>query len=67
MRFLIRSEQVDLLIKYLVITGWTDHDNAMTQHHIDELGALGVVPPSTKQLFYQFKKLCYRKRERSKS
>ncbi|AGI66745.1 hypothetical protein OAN307_c10300 [Octadecabacter antarcticus 307] len=53
MQFLIGSEQVDVAIEHLIIAGWTGRDSAMVQHHIDELGALGVAPPSTTPLFYQ--------------
>lgn len=36
----------------LLIAGWTGRDPAAVQHHIDELAALGVAPPSTTPLFY---------------
>ncbi|MBE9607559.1 DUF2848 domain-containing protein [Acetobacteraceae bacterium H6797] len=38
--------------KRLVIAGWAGRDQAALQHHIDELAALGVAPPSTTPLFY---------------
>lgn len=37
----------------LLIAGWTGRDPAAVQHHIDELAALGVAPPSTTPLFYE--------------
>ena len=37
----------------LIIAGWTGRDKAAVQHHIDELGELGVAPPSKTPLFYR--------------
>lgn len=37
----------------LVIAGWTGRDAAAVQHHIEELAALGVAPPSRTPLFYR--------------
>lgn len=37
----------------LVMAGWTGRDQAAVQHHIDELEALGVTPPSKTPLFYR--------------
>lgn len=53
MQFLIDFETVDIAIEHLVVAGWTGRDVATVQHHIDELAALGVAPPSTTPLFYQ--------------
>ena len=36
----------------LVIAGWAGRDAAALRHHIDELAALGVAPPSRTPLFY---------------
>ncbi len=36
----------------LVIAGWAGRDNTALHHHIDELAALGVAPPSRTPLFY---------------
>lgn len=36
----------------LVIAGWAGRDQAALQHHIDELAAIGVAPPSKTPLFY---------------
>jgi len=36
----------------LIMAGWTGRDPAAVQHHIDELGALGVEPPSAVPLYY---------------
>lgn len=36
----------------LVIAGWAGRDQAAVRHHIEELQAIGVPPPSTTPLFY---------------
>jgi len=48
-----RSERATVAVEDLVIAGWTGRDVAGLQHHIDELKALGVKPPSTVPLFYR--------------
>ncbi len=37
----------------LIMAGWTGRDEAAVRHHIDELAALGVPPPSRVPLFYR--------------
>lgn len=37
----------------LVVAGWTGRDAASVEHHIHELEALGVAPPSTVPLYYR--------------
>lgn len=37
----------------LTVAGWTGRDPAAIRHHIDELAALGVAPPSTVPLYYR--------------
>lgn len=53
MRFTVDGTKLDLDIRHLVIAGWTGRDGAAVQHHIEELAALGVAPPSTTPLFYR--------------
>ena len=52
-----QSESGSLLISFeasdLVMAGWTGRDRAAVQHHIDELAALDVPPPSKIPLFYR--------------
>ena len=36
-----------------VVAGWTGRDPAAVQHHIDELAAIGVPPPSTVPVYYR--------------
>lgn len=40
-------------IREAVIAGWTGRDKAAVQHHIHELEAIGVKPPSKTPLFYR--------------
>jgi hypothetical protein len=48
-----RREPVEFKVADLVIAGWTGRDADALQHHIDELKALGVKPPSSVPLFYR--------------
>ncbi len=52
-----QSQSGSLLISFeatdLVMAGWTGRDQAAVQHHIDELAALDVAPPSKTPLFYR--------------
>lgn len=52
-----QSDSGCLLISFeatdLVMAGWTGRDEIAVQHHIDELAALGVQPPSKVPLFYR--------------
>src|SRR6266545_2966830 len=40
-------------INDLVIAGWTGRDVAALEHHIEELKAIGVQPPSKVPLYYR--------------
>lgn len=44
---------VTLDIRHLVIAGWAGRDRAAVDHHIAELAAIGVKPPSTVPTFYR--------------
>ena len=37
----------------LVVAGWTGRDPAAVRHHIDELAAIGIAPPSRVPLYYR--------------
>ena len=52
MRFMVDDIEVPAQINRLVIAGWTGRDANAVQHHIKELKALGVTPPSQVPLFY---------------
>jgi Protein of unknown function (DUF2848) len=41
------------IIDRLVIAGWTGRDVAALEHHIEELKAIGVQPPSKVPLYYR--------------
>jgi len=40
-------------IRDLIVAGWAGRDRAALDHHIAELAALGVAPPSSVPLFYR--------------
>ena len=46
-------EKVAVDIKDLVIAGWTGRDVAALNHHIEELKAIGVQPPSRVPIYYR--------------
>jgi len=53
MRFETPTGPVTFDIDHLVVAGWTGRDQEKVQHHIDELAAIGVAPPSQVPLFYR--------------
>src|ERR1700675_3083498 len=40
-------------VEQLVIAGWTGRDVAALNHHIEELKAIGVEPPSKVPIYYR--------------
>lgn len=44
---------LDVTIETLIVAGWTGRDALTVKHHIAELAALGVAPPSSVPLFYR--------------
>jgi len=46
-------EKVSVDIRDLVIAGWTGRDVAALNHHIEELKAIGVQPPSSVPIYYR--------------
>lgn len=40
-------------VSTLVIAGWAGRDRAAVMHHVEELAALGVAPPSSVPLYYR--------------
>jgi hypothetical protein len=46
------SETLAFTAARLVIAGWAGRDAAAVRHHIDELAAIGIAPPSRTPLFY---------------
>ena len=53
MRFDTPNGPLDAEISHLTIAGWTGRDRAAVDHHIEELAAIGVTPPSSVPLFYR--------------
>jgi hypothetical protein len=47
------ADRIGVEIAQLVIAGWTGRDEAAVQHHIEELQALGVPPPSSVPVYYR--------------
>lgn len=53
MKFVTSDRPLELEIEHLFVAGWTGRDRAAVDHHIEELKALGVAPPSQVPLFYR--------------
>ncbi|WP_237213625.1 DUF2848 domain-containing protein [Falsiroseomonas oryziterrae] len=47
------TDRVEFMPDTLVIAGWTGRDQAAVQHHIEELQAIGVPPPSSVPVYYR--------------
>ena len=50
--FRIEGDERAVRIDRLIVAGWTGRDRAAVEHHIAELGALGVKPPRAVPCFY---------------
>ncbi|KMO36091.1 hypothetical protein VQ03_21165 [Methylobacterium tarhaniae] len=48
-----RWDVIALAPEALVIAGWAGRDEAAIRHHIDELAAIGVPPPSSVPVYYR--------------
>lgn len=53
LRFSHADGELAVELAALVVAGWTGRDAAAVRHHVDELAALGVAPPSTFPLYYR--------------
>lgn len=53
MRFICNGQWLELELAHLVVAGWTGRDEAGIRHHIEELAAIGVKPPSATPLYYR--------------
>ena len=51
--FNVEDTNITLTINKVVIAGWTGRNMDAVQHHIDELAALGISPPSQVPLYYR--------------
>jgi hypothetical protein len=47
------TDRIAAAITELVIAGWTGRDEAAVRHHIEELQAIGVPPPSAVPVYYR--------------
>jgi len=47
------NDRIAFDARHLIMAGWTGRDPAAVQRHLDELGVLGVAPPSRVPLFYR--------------
>jgi hypothetical protein len=47
------GDRIGLPVTSLVIAGWTGRDEAAVRHHIEELEAIGVPPPSSVPVYYR--------------
>lgn len=43
----------EVAIGNVIVAGWTGRDEAAVRHHIDELAAIGVPPPSAVPVYYR--------------
>ncbi|WP_203074536.1 DUF2848 domain-containing protein [Falsiroseomonas ponticola] len=47
------TDRVAVEVSTLVIAGWAGRDEAAVRHHIEELAAIGVPPPSSVPVYYR--------------
>ena len=47
------SRKADIVVRDLVLAGWTGRDKTAMEHHIAELEALGVKRPATTPIYYR--------------
>ncbi|MEL6575663.1 MAG: DUF2848 family protein [Pseudomonadota bacterium] len=53
LRFKAPDGPFDMSPLRCLVAGWTGRDPAKVAHHIEELAAIGVAPPSTTPLYYR--------------
>ncbi|MDP2697355.1 DUF2848 domain-containing protein [Thalassospira sp.] len=53
MQFTVDGTALTLKFSHCTVAGWTGRNKAAIQHHIDELAAIGVTPPSSVPLYYR--------------
>ena len=53
MKFKISDAELDLTIEHVFVAGWTGRNKEAVDHHIEELRALGISPPSQVPLYYR--------------
>jgi hypothetical protein len=53
MKLVCDSKAIETPVGALIVAGWTGRNREAVEHHIQELEAIGVPPPSTCPLFYR--------------
>ncbi len=53
MKFTTPTGEIDFIIEHCYVAGWTGRDKGAVDHHIEELAAIGIAPPSTVPLYYR--------------
>lgn len=53
MKFGTGEGEIEFSPRRAIVAGWTGRDAAAVRHHIEELAALGVPPPSATPLYYR--------------
>lgn len=53
MKFTHSGQEIELTIDHLFVAGWTGRDKEAVNHHITELAAIGIAPPSQVPLYYR--------------
>jgi len=53
MIFSTTDGDIEFSTERCIVAGWTGRDEHAVKHHIDELAALGISPPSSVPLYYQ--------------
>ncbi|MER5173632.1 DUF2848 domain-containing protein [Thioclava sp. GXIMD2076] len=53
MLFSVNGRTLPIAFSNLIVAGWTGRNADAIAHHIEELAALGVAPPSTTPLYYR--------------
>lgn len=53
MKFTISGNEIDLRIDHVYVAGWTGRNKDAVNHHIEELAAIGIAPPSRVPLYYR--------------
>ncbi len=53
MQFTHKEHAIELSIKQLIVAGWTGRNREAVDHHIEELAAIGIAPPSQVPLYYR--------------
>lgn len=47
------GREIELTIDHLYVAGWTGRNKDAVNHHIEELAAIGIAPPSQVPLYYR--------------